>query len=314
VTGTGEPLDARGVALVDDIVRAAGDSLDAVVFFGSRRAGLATTGFSAYDLILSARSPGALYTRLRAAGLLARSPALLSLLDRALPPTQIRIGAPFADAIAKAAVVASDELRRSTSPGRRDQFLAGRLFQDVHLVWARDAEARRGIESAIQSARRITLDWVAPDLPRTFDASSYARQLLRTSFRFEIRPESGGRADAVFEAQRAALATAFGTLLDEWARDGRLSREPGGTFALRSAPGAAERFRRRVFLERSRIRATLRWPKHALTFDGWLEYIVRKAERHSGEAIELSPLEKKAPFIFLWPRVFRFLRAQRRTK
>lgn len=307
------PLDARGAALLEEIVDAAGDSLDAAIFFGSRRSGLTTTSFSAYDLILSARDTRLLYERLHAAELLARSPALLALLD-GLPPTQIRVPSRTGDAVVKAAVVSTRALDRATSAERRDQFLAGRLFQDVHVVWARDAAARLAVDRAIASARDETLGWVAPDLPGRFDAEGYARQLLRTSFRFEVRPESADRADAVFESQRTALVRIFERVLAGLESRGRLARNADGTWSLSPVPSRGERARRRLFLEWSRVRATLRWPKHAITFDGWLEYIVRKAERHSGQTIVLTPLERKAPFIFMWPRVIRFLLAQRRAR
>jgi hypothetical protein len=67
-------------------------------------------------------------------------------------------------------------------------------------------------------------------------------------------------------------------------------------------------------MEWSRVRATARWPKHAITFDGWLDYILRKAERHSGETIVLTPLERRLPFIFLWPRALGFLWRQRKRR
>ena len=37
-------------------------------------------------------------------------------------------------------------------------------------------------------------------------------------------------------------------------------------------------------------------------------FLVRKARRHSGDGIELTEREKRAPLLFLWPRVWRYLR------
>jgi hypothetical protein len=45
-----------------------------------------------------------------------------------------------------------------------------------------------------------------------------------------------------------------------------------------------------------------------ITFDDWLEYILRKARRHSGQDIVLTPRERRLPLLFLWPRVIRYLR------
>ena len=45
-----------------------------------------------------------------------------------------------------------------------------------------------------------------------------------------------------------------------------------------------------------------------LTFENWLPYLVRKVERRTGMRVELTPLERRLPLIFLWPRLFRVLR------
>jgi hypothetical protein len=252
----------------------------------------------------------AFYRAVHKAGLLQRSPTVLSVLDPFLPPSQIRLAREAW--VVKASVVSIAALQVATSQRRKDQFLAGRLFQDVSLVWTRDDEARARIEAAIDSARRITLGWVAPDLPEGFDAPAYVRQLFRTSFRFEVRPENSGRADALYLAQSKALDAAFEGVLDRFLGEGLVKRNSEGTFSLTSPVSRTARFRRRAFMEWSRVRATARWPKHAITFDGWLDYIVRKAERHSGETIVLTPLERRFPFIFLGPRILRFLIRQRR--
>ena len=271
---------------------------------------MATTISSAYDLMLVCAEPRLFFTAVHQAGLLRRSPTLLAALDRFLPPTQVRLARdPW---VVKASVVSLAALTRGTSASRKDQFLAGRLFQDVHVVWADNPTFARQVENAIDSARKITLDWVGPDLPNRFDSPAYVRQLFRTSFRFEVRPETRGRAEALYSAQAARLAPIFEGVLEALASEGRLTRHGDGSFSLGSPVTAGMALRRRAFLEWSRVRATARWPKHAITFDGWLDYIVKKAERHSGETIVLTPLERRFPFIFLWPRLLQFLGRQRR--
>ena len=295
--------------MLEAVATAADGTLGAAVFFGSRSSGVATTSSSAYDLMLVCEDPGKFYRAVHQAGLLKRSPGLLSALDPFLPPTQVRLARePW---LVKASAVSLSALERATSTSRKDQFLAGRLFQDVHVVWARSPEFASRVGAAVDSARKVTLNWAAPDLPDRFDAAAYVRQLFRTSFRFEVRPETKGRADALYQAQAERLVPAFESVLDVLAEGGRLRRNGDGTFSLAEPVSASDRVRRRAFLEWSRVRATARWPKHAVTFDGWLEYIIKKAERHSGETIVLTPLERRLPFLFLWPRVFRFLRRQR---
>ena len=300
-------LDVPGIALLEAIGGASNRTLKAAIFFGSRSSGVATNAASAYDLMLVCDEPRLFYRAMKDAGFLTRSPAILSVLDPFLAPTQVRlVGSGW---LVKASVLSTSALTRATSASRKDQFVAGRLFQDVHVVWSRDAAAATEVAASIHSARAITLSWVGPDLPDEFDVAGYVRQLLRTSFRFEVRPETGGRADALFLAQADRLVPLFTPILDQFASEGRLIRKADGRF---SRPAdEARRTHGRFFLQWSRVRATARWPKHAMTFDGWLDYIVRKAERHSGETIFLSPWERRLPFLLLWPRLFRFLKHQR---
>ena len=60
------------------------------------------------------------------------------------------------------------------------------------------------------------------------------------------------------------------------------------------------------------VRATARWLKHVVTFEGWLDYIVRKASRHGGAPIVLTERERRWPLVFLWGRLFAFLRSKNR--
>mgnify|MGYP006899818239 FL=1 len=73
----------------------------------------------------------------------------------------------------------------------------------------------------------------------------------------------------------------------------------------------AETFRLKLYFRRSMARSTARWLKHVVSFEGWLDYILRKANRHGGEPVELSTRERRWPLVFLWPRVFRYLREKK---
>ena len=84
--------------------------------------------------------------------------------------------------------------------------------------------------------------------------------------------------------------------------------EQDGAYALARPITAAERLRVNAYFTWSLVRATARWAKYIVTFDGWLEYILRKARRHSGQDIVLTPRERRMPLVFLWPRVIRYLR------
>jgi hypothetical protein len=312
-----QPSAPEAASLARALLEAGAGSVRAVAFFGSRKTGAGANPWSAWDLLVATDSYAAFYRGLRAAGQLGRPAWLVSVLNAWLPPNQIafrgRAGVPVEGALAKCAVLTLATLARETSPARRDHFCIGRLFQPVELLSWREAADRDAFLDAVVAAHEATYAWVRPWLPARFDASGYARTLLAVSLGGELRPEPPARAEGLFDAQRDYLVEVYGLLLAALAEAGELRREPDGTtYALARPPGSAEALRVRLYFARSKLRATARWLKYMVTFEGWLEYIVHKTERHTGEAVRLSPWERRLPLPFLLPRVVRHLRRKER--
>jgi hypothetical protein len=238
----------------------------------------------------------------------------MALVSLWLPPTQYSLR--FADLgiHVKAAVLRYDTYRRETSPRRRDHFCIGRLCQPTRLLHVRDEEARGPLLEGLVSSHRETWRWSRPWLPERFDAEAYGRSALRTSMRWEVRPEPIGRADALWEAQKPLQVPVFEVLLQELAARGELA--PASGAAAEWTPtrpvGARERLRLELYFRRSIVRSTSRWLKHTVTFEGWLDYIARKASRHTGEPIVLTDRERRWPWVFLWGRLFAYLRTRNR--
>jgi hypothetical protein len=310
---------ARGSGPVEEVARGVaalgGGSVRALVFFGSRKTRASPGAHSAYDLFVLTADYASFYRALRAAGKLRRSPSLVAALNAVLPPNQISLrgldeaGTPWH---AKCAVISQRAFRRETSARRRDHFCLGRLCQPVALVYAADADAEQAVLDGLAGSHRLTFDWARPWLPERFDVEAYCRTMLSVSLAQEIRPEPQGRAAALFDAQRDDLLPVYAVLLEELAAAGRLRSLGGGEYDLARRVGPLERLRVRIYFTWSLLRATARWAKYILTFDEWLDYIVRKAERHSGQAIVLDPRERRFPLLFLWPRLVRYLRGKDR--
>jgi hypothetical protein len=307
--------DGALVEAMGTLRAAAGDTLEAVVFFGSRRTLAAkANAASAYDLFAVVRAYRPFYGALRAAGLTGKSPQLLALVSRWLAPTQISLRFARPELHAKVSVIELPAFRRETSPRRRDHFTIGRLFQPARLILARSDAAGESVLEALVSAHAETWRWARPWLPSQFDAEAYGRHALELSMSWEIRPEPPGRAAALWSAQREAQTPVFAALLADLEAQGELRRVAGDepTFAPLRHASRQEAFRLRVYFTVSMARATARWLKHVVSFEGWLDYIVRKASRHTGLPIELLPRERRWPLVFLWGRVFRYLRQKNR--
>ncbi len=314
--GLDQPVGAEAVRLAAFLARAFGPATVALLHYGSHAQSAATGPDSAWDFFVVVDDYRAAYRALAAARPGGFPAGRAAFLNRILPPNVIAVTAPAADGgrTAKCCVLSAADLARACSPRPRDHFVRARLFQQTHLVHARDGDARARVTDAVASARRGTFAWGRPFLPPRFDARAYARTLLAVSYAGEIRPEAAQHVDVLVDAQAPVLLPSFEALLASRVAAGELAAAGDGYRDLRP-PGAPARAFARAWFGWSKARATLRWLKYVALYDDWLDYVVRKVERRSGERIELSARERRWPLLFLWPRVLRFVarRSGRRT-
>ena len=296
--------------LVSGLVSVGEGTVSVVLLFGSQLVQASPDRHSAFDLVVLVDSYGRFYRALSGAGHHKRSPALLRLLARVLPPNVIAFFPSGPDGpVGKSMILTVEDFRKALAPTARDHFLKGRMVQRVALLHARDSEFTASMERAVAEARADVLRWMGPYLAEPFTTRQYARRMLEVSYRGEVRPESRDRAGQVFEAQAAFLDKTFAHVLEGAEAEGRVLRERSG-WRLAHPVGAGEALSIRLYFLSSKVRATARWFKHILTFNDWLTYIQRKVERHTGMKIEITPLERRFPLILLWPKVFRILRAR----
>jgi 1-acyl-sn-glycerol-3-phosphate acyltransferase len=305
-----QPISDDARRFADRLVSIAPSTFRALLFFGSRLVGTNPDAHSAYDFVVVVADAGGFYRDLEAAGHLRRSPRLLAFLNRLLTPNVIAFRPSAGPGPgAKCLVLTEADLARSVSARARDHFVLGRLSQCVAIAWAADEEVRGRMLLTICVALRRALDWAGPRVSAPFTAESFARQAIVASYAGEIRPEAAGRGSDVADAQVAFLREAYGQVLQEAAEAGRLTRD-SESYVFARLPTDREVARVRRYFRRSKARATLRWFKYILTFEDWLDYIVQKAERRTGTTIVLTPLQRRLPLLFLWPKVFQVLRSR----
>ncbi len=306
---TVEDALSGALPLAEGLVSAAGGSVCAVMLYGSHLLNTAPGVFSAYDFVVVVDDYGAFYRAMKRSRELHRSAWLMAALSNVLPPNVIAFTPDDGrHGVAKCLLVRWDHFERALGPHPPDHFLLGRMVQKVALIWFRSPSDARRVEEALDGARMGILDWVAPYLDGTFDAETVGRRLLQISYGGELRPEAVDRSERVFEAQRDYFRESLGRALAAAERAGRIRPAGDRSFRLVRPPAAAERRHWRSYFRRSKRRSTARWFKHVITFDNWLPYIARKVERRTGIPVELTPWERRAPLIFLWPRVMRVLR------
>ncbi|MBA2684783.1 MAG: hypothetical protein H0U66_09855 [Gemmatimonadaceae bacterium] len=293
------------------LARSFGEGTVAIVHYGSHAQHSDAKRESAYDFFVIVDRYGDSYASLARTVGTSYSARTAATLNRMLPPNVIAVNhsshvPPLA---AKCAVLSLEDLRRECSPSARDHFVRGRLFQYVQLAWTRDAQSRAAVTDAIIDARIGSFGWGAASLPPAFDAEQYFRALLERSFSGEIRPERGGRIDALLDAQREVVLRVYDALLQQLARE-RILAFDGKVYQLAKPASAWRAMRAGWYFRRSKVRATARWAKYVVLYDDWLEYVVRKIARRSGVTLELTARERRWPLIFLWPKAIQYLRSR----
>ena len=294
--------------LADRLVLDTADSVRAVLLYGSHLHGTNLDRHSAFDFMVVVGSYRAFYSALRRSGGMRRWVWLMSSMANVLPPNTIAYAPDDRElGLAKCLIVSKQHLEQALGPNPKDHFLLGRLVQRVGQVWAATPEERAWLNDLVSAAHGRVLDWMLPYLTEPVDGAGLGQRLLEICYQGEIRPEAKNRSESTFKAQVDHFQSVFGPVLVEAERSGLMVRSAEG-FSLVAPASESVARRWRGHFWRSKVRATSRWLKHIVTFDNWLPYLVRKAERHSGTKIELTALERRWPLIFLWPRVVRFLR------
>jgi hypothetical protein len=293
------------------LATAFGPTTAAIIHYGSHAQSSDARPESAHDFFVIVDRYADAYRSLSAAVRPSYSPRTATALARVLPPNVISLTLSEGGRTlrAKTAILSARDLRRLCSPRAADHFTRGRLFQHVQLVWTRDARSRQEALDALLDARVGTIDWSQPYLPSVFNAESYCRRLLETSFAAEIRPEGGERIAALIAAQRDVVLPVYDSLL-QWLVASRIAAKEGNVYRLTTRAGLPRRVASRLWFLKSKARATARWLKYVALYEGWLEYIVQKIARRSGRTIVLTERERRWPLIFLWPKVIEYVRTR----
>ena len=285
--------DARADAAIDALLTALrqrhGDALRYLLFYGScLRSGNLHDGL--VDLY-------AVVDGYRHAGL----GPVAALANRVLAPNVYYLETPsaFGSVRCKYALFSDAALARGVARETTESYVWGRLCQPVAVAWAADEAALASARSALH---RATITFLDESLP-VADEKGYIADIWATglacSYATELRSESPGRAATIAEQYAAYMAEATAVVASEL----RWPLRVGGEFftcviADAERLKAARRWsRRRV---QGKLLSVLRLLKALFTFDGGLDYIAWKLERHTGRAVDIPARVRKFPLLFVW--------------
>ncbi|MDX1710846.1 MAG: hypothetical protein R3316_06875 [Rhodovibrionaceae bacterium] len=194
---------------------------------------------------------------------------------------------------AKYAVISLAQFEAGTSRRTFNSSLWARFAQPSRLLAVRDPEAGRRIRCAVARAPVTLLQETAPLMAGELVAEDIWCRAFEETYRSELRSERAERARELVEKDReryrrlTPLALAGAGLPVEGTEHGFTM--PG------VRPRAVVRWRlRRV---QGKSISVLRLVKGAFTFEGGLDYLMWKIERHSGVSVPVSEWQRRHPLL-----------------
>ena len=285
-----QPIGEAAATLVEAMLRRHGRSAAAVLFYGSclRRADPTAAEDPVYDFYLLVDDYRHSYEG-----------RLAAFANAALPPNVFYIETPWRDRTlrAKYAVVSLPQFRRAVSQRAFHSYFWARFAQPVRLAHVRDDGARAVVLESLSDAV-VTLAARTRGLQGDrFTSAEFWTRAFQATYAAELRAEGADRARLVYEADRARYDGLTETALRaagfdvEAMADGRLSAPAAAR--IRCAAGITWWLRRVA----GKLLSILRLAKGVFTFDGGVDYILWKIERHSGVKATPTPWQRRHPLL-----------------
>lgn len=196
-----------------------------------------------------------------------------------------------------------------------------RFCQPCRLVYARDNNARAGVVSAVLGCIRTFLRQSMPFVDgRLVSWDDIWVAGFTQTYRDELRSESKNRPEQFIDASQdyfkrvlflSILNRTVAARVNNLADDGSLDDEGDidvvrFTYPLKQLSKA--RFRRNFLRPFRKFVAFARLAKALFTFENAVDYALWKIERHSGQKIILTKLQRRFPLIYGWPVIFSLYR------
>lgn len=280
-----ESVPAPVAALARKLAQRANGAAIAVLFYGSALRDATLDGLLDFYVLLDdvGRWPG---SRVAAAA------------NRLLPPN-VGYVEDTIDGVAvraKVAVMSGAQFESGVSREALDTTLWARFSQPCACAWVRSEEDRARVVAAVCRAVVTASEWAAGLGPERGAAVDFWRALFAQTYGAELRVERATRGGDIVSRDADRYAR---LLPGAWAAAGIAFDETGGVLAPRWSAGDREAARRRWSTRRrlGKPLNLLRLGKAAFTFDGAMDYVAWKVERHSGVKVEVTDWQRRHPLL-----------------
>jgi hypothetical protein len=279
------PAPAGAVALATALARRGGAATAMVLYYGSALRAGSLEGILDFYVLLDdvACWPG---------------PALARLANRWLPPNvgYLELDQGGEKLRAKYAVMSVAQFRERLGPDSQDTTLWARFCQPALCIWSRSpADSAEAVDLAADAVIRAGA-WAARLGPPTATAEDFWRSLFAHTYAAELRVEQTARPQDIVGKDPARYAA----LLPLAWQAGGLEFEQLDAQLTPALTDEARQQAGRQWAKRARHGRRLngvRLMKAAFTFDGAMDYVAWKIERHRGVRIEVSDWQRRFPLL-----------------
>ena len=287
--------------LVNEILARYGQAAQGILFYGScLRSGDDLDGL--VDLYLLVDSYRNAYSAFLPAILNALLPPNVFYLEREIEGRMVRT---------KYAVLSLTDFQKGTSRRWFHSYLWGRFCQPTALLYARNNEIAELVNRGFAQAVSTFVNRVLPRVSAEFSARDLWGRGFELSYRAELRAEKPEKRARLFEAAPEYYEKMTRIALDS----------VGYPVQIIDSPGMV-RYRVRIsdplrWLSRltwglryfqGKLLSVLRLLKAITTFEGGVDYIRWKIERHSGVKVDIEPRLRRHQFLAIWVLAWRLYR------
>ena len=294
-----EQQDPGIAPLLEEIKRKHGESLLAILVYGSWLRGKRDTMLDFYVLVENYQTLGSFWQ---------------GLMCRLLPPNVYHIhhknDDPESDKPELRAKYALLTLRRFCKAMKDDfhSYFWARFAQPCAILYVRDEATWANLESALGNAASTFVERTLPTMDDSFSSSDLWTHGLALTYLCELRTESSNRGESIYDFDPAyydGVTNAMAQQDDSLSVDesGKLYHYRCGSFSRKWS--SFTWWLRRI---QGKLLSGLRLVKAAFTFNEPLEYLLWKIERHSGIYIAPTQRQLDHPLIFAWPLLWKLYR------
>ena len=295
------PASPAVAVLIDEILARHSEAAQGILFYGScLRSGDDLEGL--VDLYLLVDDYRKAYKRRIQAILNALLPPNVYYLEREFQGNTVRT---------KYAVLSLADFQKGTSEDWFHSYLWGRFCQPTAVLYARNDDVKKKIQKGFAQSVMTFLSHVLPVVSHEFNAQQVWSRGLMLSYGAELRSENPAKRARLFDAapeyyeaatRQAVVAMPYPVeIIDE-----------GGSVRYRAQISKASRLRGRFgWRLRSllgKLLSVLRLLKATLTFEGGVDYILWKIERHTGVRIDAELQPKRRSLLSLGVLAWRLYR------